>query len=97
MAATPRPYSVGKKFQRVEFEEFKKFIDNYPRELVINFDHGIERTVICYNDYALAPDLDFSSVAETYVYYYGENIPRSEREYYIVPNHEDLYNSRTEA
>ena len=96
MASTIRPYSVGRISKRVDYDTFKEFVNNYPRDLIVNFDHGRTRTVILYNDYKLAPDLDFSAIAETYVYYYDENIPRSEREYYIVINHEDLYNSKVE-
>ena len=92
-------YTAKKKTKDVSKEEFVKFIDNYPRKLVRDVFGACMPPLVTYNDFELANRWSASVVASTYLYdddpngYFYE--PESEREYTIVTNYEELYNSKT--
>lgn len=85
--------------KNVSKEEFEKFLDNYPRKLIVDVAGMFEPPAISYNDFELANRWPYSIVASTYAYdddpkgYYYE--PEEERAYCIIENYEELFASKT--
>ena len=85
--------------KKVTKEEFEKFINDYPRKLECDCSGICEPPAVSYNDFELANRWPYSIVASTWLYdddpdgYYYE--PEEERDYYIVENYQELFDSKT--
>lgn len=92
-------YSVEPIRKKVSEQEFIKFIKNYPRKLVRDVSGICDPPSITYNDFELADRWPYSIVANTWMYsddpedYFYE--PKETREYVIIVNYEEIFNSRT--
>lgn len=93
-------YTVEPIMKRVTKEEYKEFINKYPRRLDVDCCGICEPPVITHNDFELANRWPYSVVARTW--YYSDNpddypyyTPEEEREYYIMENYEEVFNSKT--
>jgi len=98
---TPREkfYTAEPIEKQVTKEEFDKFVKEYPRKLTGDCCGICEPPSVTFNDFALANRWPHSVVARTWSYsddphdrYYE---PEENRHYYVVVNHEELFNSRT--
>lgn len=82
-------------------EEFIRFLEKYPRELVRDVCGINEPPVVTYNDWKLANHWPGSVVATTYLYDDDPEsywyVPEEEREYKILVNHEEILASRIEG
>lgn len=92
-------YSIEPINKKVTKEEFKEFLKNYPRKLVCDVCGISEPPAVSYNDFELADRWPYSVVAHTWAYedepgsyYYASE---KERDYYIMVNYEEVFNSRT--
>jgi hypothetical protein len=90
-------YTVEPIKKRVTKEEFKKFLDNYPRSLACDCCGISDPPAISYNDFELANRWPYSIVANTWAYdddpndyYYSEN-----PSYFIMENYEEVFDSKT--
>ena len=85
--------------KKVSKQEFLKFIENYPRKLVIDCCGISDPPNITYNDFELANRWPYSIIASTYAYednpdgYFYE--PEDKRDYFIIINYEELFQSKT--
>ena len=93
-------YTVEPIMKRVTKEEYIEFINKYPRPLTGDCCGIYEPPIITYNDFELANRWPYSIVARTW--YYSDNpddypyyTPEEEREYYIMENYEEVFNSKT--
>ena len=92
-------YSIKPIKKKVTKEEFNEFLDNYPRKLKCDVCGISEPPLVTYNDFELADRWPYSVIASTCVYsddpndYFYE--PEEKRDYYIVENYEEVFNSRT--
>ena len=77
-------YNVEPVFKKVTKQEYEKFINTYPRNLVMNAYGVCEPPLITANDFELAPMWPFSIVAKTWA-----------NQYLIVENYEEMFASRT--
>ena len=99
MLSEDRYYSVKPIIKKVTKKEFEEFLKNYPRKLACDVCGISEPPAISYNDFELADRWPYSVVAHTWAYedepgsfYYA---PEEERDYYIMTNYEEVFNSRT--
>ena len=71
-------YTVEMKMKSVSQEEFRKFLENYPRSLEADVCGWAEPITVTYNDFELANRWPYSIVAtscrETATYKIAENI-----------------------
>ena len=94
-----RFYTAKPVKKRVSKAEFDEFLKNYPRALDCDVFKACDPPAVSYNDFALANRWPYSIVASTFIYsddsndYYYE--PEENREYIIVINHEELFESQT--
>ena len=85
--------------KNVTKQEFIDFINNYPRQLERDVFGACDPPAISYNDFELANRWPYSIVASTHYYsddptdYYYE--PEDNRDYIIVENYKELFNSKT--
>lgn len=92
-------YSVEPIRKKVSEQEFIEFIKNYPRKLVRHVSGICDPPSITYNDFELADRWPYSIIANTWMYsddpddYFYE--PKEAREYEIIVNYEEIFNSRT--
>ena len=92
-------YSEEPIMEKVSEQEFINFIEKYPRKLVKNVSGICDPPSITYNDFELADRWPYSIVANTWMYsdnpedYFYE--PEEKREYIIMTNYEEVFNSRT--
>lgn len=99
MLSQDKYYSTEPINKKVTKEEFKEFLKNYPRKLDCDVCGISEPPAVSYNDFELADRWPYSVVAHTWAYegepgdyYYA---PEEERDYYIMVNYEEVFNSRT--
>ena len=99
MLSQDKYYSIEPINKKVTKEEFYEFLKNYPRKLVCDVCGISEPPAVSYNDFELADRWPYSVVAHTWAYedepgsyYYA---PEEERDYYIMTNYEEVFNSRT--
>jgi hypothetical protein len=92
-------YTVEPIMKSVKKEEYRKFIDNYPRKLVCDACAISDPPAVSLNDFELANRWPYSIVARTMAwddnpsdYFY---LPEEERKYSIMVNYEEVYASRT--
>jgi len=92
-------YTAEPVYKSVTKEEFDKFIENYPRELVRSVYAVFEPPIVTYNDFELANHWPYSVIARTYIYdedpkerYYE---PEEMRSYTIAENFEEMFDSKT--
>ena len=91
-------YTVAPIEKEVTKEEFEEFVNNYPRKLERDWCAICEPPLISYNDFELANRWPYSVVARTWDYTYtphGIAYTDEEKHYYIIANHEELFNSKT--
>ena len=85
--------------KEVTKEEFEEFVNNYPRNLTRDWCGICDPPLISYNDFELANRWPHSVVARTWAYSDDPDDiwyePEENRSYYIVVNHEELFNSKT--
>ena len=99
MLSEDKYYSIKPIKKKVTKEEFDEFLNKYPRRLTYDVCGISEPPAISYNDFKLADRWPYSIVANTYAYdddpngYFYE--PEEKRDYYIVENYEEVFNSRT--
>ena len=92
-------YSVKPIMKKVTKEEFLNYIQNYPRKLDRDVFAACEPPSVTYNDFELADRWPYSIVANTWIYddkpgsYLYE--PEEKRDYKIMVNIEEVFNSRT--
>ena len=92
-------FKVEPIYMFVKREDFIKFIKNYPRKLDCDVCGISDPPLITYNDSELANRWPYSIVAKTWAYsdtpgdYFY--IPPQERNYYILVNYEEVFNSKT--
>ena len=85
--------------KNVTKEEFLRFLDSYPRDLVYDVFGACDPPAVSYNDFELANRWPYSVVASTFCYdddpdgYYYE--PEEDRQYTITVNYEELFASKT--
>lgn len=99
MFSEDKYYSVEPVYKKVTKEEFRKFIEDYPRRLERDVYRVCDPPLISYNDFEMADRWPYSVVAKTFAYedkpgdyFYA---PEEERLYSIMSNYEDVFNSRT--
>lgn len=99
MFSEDKYYSVEPVYKKVTKEEFRKFIEDYPRRLERDVYGVFDPPLISYNDFEMADRWPYSVVAKTFAYedkpgdyFYA---PEEERLYSIMANYEDVFNSRT--
>lgn len=92
-------YTVEPVKKRVSHAEFIEFLKNYPRPLTFDAFGACDPPAISYNDFELANRWPYSIVANTWAYDDNPNdyfyAPEEKKEYYIVENFEELFNSKT--
>lgn len=99
MLSEDKYYSIKPIKKKVTKEEFNNFLNKYPRRLACDVCGISEPPAISYNDFKLADRWPYSIVANTWAYdddpngYFYE--PEEKRDYYIVENYEEVFNSRT--
>ena len=99
MLSEDKYYSISPIKKKVTKEEFNEFLNKYPRRLACDVCGISEPPAISYNDFKLADRWPYSIVANTWAYdddpngYFYE--PEEKRDYYIVENYEEVFNSRT--
>ena len=85
--------------EKVSKKEFLNFIENYPRKLEIDCCGISEPPNITYNDFELANRWPYSIVASTFAYEDNPNdyfyAPEDKRDYFIITNYEELFESKT--
>lgn len=92
-------YTTEPEMKQVSKVEFINFINNYPRKLTRDCFAVSEPPSITYNDFDLANRWPYSVVASTWAYddepgaYFY--VPEEEREYRIMANYEECFNSKT--
>ena len=92
-------YTTKPIYKKVSKEEYLNFIYNYPRDLEGDICGISDPPLITYNDFELANRWPYSVVAKTWDYndtpghYYYE--PEEKRDYIIMSNYEEVFNSRT--
>ena len=85
--------------ERVTKAEYEDFINKYPRRLDVDCCGICEPPLITHNDFELANRFPYSVIAKTW--YYSDDMtdlyyePEEEREYYIMTNYEEVFNSKT--
>ena len=99
MLSEDKYYSINPIKKKVTKEEFNEFLNKYPRRLTCDVCGISDPPAISYNDFKLADRWPYSIVANTWAYdddpngYFYE--PEEKRDYYIVENYEEVFNSRT--
>ncbi len=92
-------YTADRILKNVSKEEFLEFLKAYPRPLTVDVYAVCEPPLVTYNDFELANRWPYSVVASTDKYSDDPNdyyyVPEEEREYTIVENFEDLFQSKT--
>jgi len=92
-------YTAEEKNKYVSRDEFKDFVDNYPRKLDRDVYAVYEPPLLTYNDFELANRWPYSVVAWTFLYddepgsYYY--CPETEKKYGILENFEECFDSKT--
>ena len=92
-------YTATRITKKVTKEEFFEFIKSYPRTLNRDCSGISDPPCITYNDFELANRWPYSIVASTFAYsddpesYYY--VPEENRQYIIIPNYQELFNSKT--
>ena len=92
-------YTAEEQIKEVSKREFLDFIKSYPRPLERDICGISDPPLISYNDFELANRWPYSVVASTYAYdndpsgYFYK--PEDKREYRIVANYEELFDSKT--
>lgn len=99
MLSEDKYYSINPIKKKVTKEEFNEFLNKYPRRLTCDVCGISDPPAISYNDFKLADRWPYSIVANTWAYdddpsgcFYE---PEEKRDYYIVENYEEVFNSRT--
>lgn len=99
MLSKDKYYSINPIKKKVTKEEFNEFLNKYPRRLACDVCGISDPPVISYNDFKLADRWPYSIVANTWAYDDDPNgyfyKPEEKRDYYIVENYEEVFNSRT--
>lgn len=99
MLSEDKYYSINPIKKKVTKEEFNEFLNKYPRRLTCDVCGISDPPAISYNDFKLADRWPYSIVANTWAYdddpngYFYE--PEEKRDYYIIENYEEVFNSRT--
>ena len=90
-----RQFPIEPKFKSVGEREFINFIATYPRPLVENFVTICDPPAISFIDPAIGEcAITWGYSDDTGDYYY---CPREERDYRIMENHEEVYESKIKA
>lgn len=92
-------YTVDPIYKSVSKEELNEFVKKYPRKLAIDVTGISDPPLKTFNDFELANRWPYSIVARHYCYDddlgdYFYKAPE-EREYYIMINYEEVFNSKT--
>ena len=93
-------YTVEPEMKNVSKSEFLDFIKNYPRKLEVDCCGICDPPRISYNDFELANRWPYSVVAKTWAYddkpgdYFY--CPEEERDYSIMINYDECFNSKTD-
>lgn len=92
-------FNVAPEFKKVSKEEFKEYLNNYPRELVFDAYRVCEPASLTWNDFELADRWPYSIIARTSDYdeFNGTEweIPEEERTYSVLANIEEVFANRT--
>lgn len=92
-------YTADPVFKSVSKDEFDEFVNKYPRRLFVDVTGISDPPLKTFNDFELANRWPYSIVARHYCYddnpgdYFYK--PPEEREYNIMVNYEEVFDSKT--